>query len=106
MRYPDETFLSLQVDEYAVTCDRELGPLLLIRLHKDPYLFFPEDSWYCSYIQLMTPKGDVYRFPCYQWIEGYTSLELREGTGEEADRLPLPLGSLQFIHFLSTPGIS
>lgn len=77
-------FIPGAVDEYAVTCDRELGPLLLIRLHKDPYLFFPEDSWYCSYIQLMTPKGDVYRFPCYQWIEGYTSLELREGTGKLA----------------------
>uniref|UniRef100_A0A670K6X0 Arachidonate 15-lipoxygenase B-like n=1 Tax=Podarcis muralis TaxID=64176 RepID=A0A670K6X0_PODMU len=70
------------VDEYKVPSDEELGPILLVQLHKEPYLFFPEDSWYCNFVQLVTPQGETYRFPCYQWIEGYTTLELREGTGE------------------------
>nr|XP_056719189.1 hydroperoxide isomerase ALOXE3-like isoform X1 [Euleptes europaea] len=77
-------FLPGAVDEYKVSSDRDLGPLLLIRLHKEPYVFFPEDSWYCSFVQLITPQGETYRFPCYQWIEGHRTLELREGTGKLA----------------------
>nr|XP_034990403.1 arachidonate 15-lipoxygenase B-like isoform X1 [Zootoca vivipara] len=70
------------VDEYKVPIDGELGPILLVHLHKEPYLFFPEDSWYCNFVQLVTPQGETYRFPCYQWLEGYTTVELREGTAK------------------------
>ncbi|XP_062993289.1 polyunsaturated fatty acid lipoxygenase ALOX15B-like [Elgaria multicarinata webbii] len=75
-------FIPGAVDEYKVSSDQELGPVLLIRLHKEPYQFFPEDSWYCNFVQLTTPQGETYHFPCYQWIEGYRTLELREGTGK------------------------
>ncbi|KAH0626128.1 hypothetical protein JD844_000909 [Phrynosoma platyrhinos] len=75
-------FIPGAVDEYEVASDQDLGPVLLVRLHKDPYLFFPEDSWYCNFVQLRTPQGETYHFPCYQWIEGYRTLELREGTGK------------------------
>nr|XP_056719190.1 hydroperoxide isomerase ALOXE3-like isoform X2 [Euleptes europaea] len=84
-------FLPGAVDEYKVSSDRDLGPLLLIRLHKEPYVFFPEDSWYCSFVQLITPQGETYRFPCYQWIEGHRTLELREGTGETLKDAENPL---------------
>ncbi|XP_060112829.1 hydroperoxide isomerase ALOXE3-like [Heteronotia binoei] len=77
-------FIPGAVDEYEVSSDRDLGPLLMIRLHKEPYLFFPEDSWYCNFIQLTSPQGEIYRFPCYQWVEGHRTLELREGTGRLA----------------------
>ncbi|XP_042331736.1 polyunsaturated fatty acid lipoxygenase ALOX15B-like [Sceloporus undulatus] len=75
-------FIPGAVDEYEVHSEQDLGPVLLVRLHKDPYLFFPEDSWYCNFVQLTTPQGETYYFPCYQWIEGYRTLELREGTGK------------------------
>ncbi|KAJ6653111.1 hypothetical protein lerEdw1_010197 [Lerista edwardsae] len=85
-------FVPGAVDEFKVSCGQDLGPLLLVRLHKDPYLFFPEDSWYCSFVQLTSPQGEVSQFPCYQWIEGYQSLELREGTGKLAcDDIESPL---------------
>ncbi|XP_038624745.1 hydroperoxide isomerase ALOXE3 isoform X1 [Tachyglossus aculeatus] len=69
------------VDGYKVPCEADLGELLLLRLHKERYCFFPQDSWYCSYITVTAPDGQRYRFPCYQWIEGYRSLELRQGAG-------------------------
>ncbi|XP_070586120.1 polyunsaturated fatty acid lipoxygenase ALOX15B-like [Erythrolamprus reginae] len=75
-------FIPGMVDHYEVTSDRDLGPLLFIRIHKEPYQFLPEDSWFCDFIQLTTPDGQDFHFPCYQWIEGYKTLELREGTGK------------------------
>uniref|UniRef100_A0A8C9EEV3 Arachidonate epidermal lipoxygenase 3 n=1 Tax=Phocoena sinus TaxID=42100 RepID=A0A8C9EEV3_PHOSS len=39
------------------------------------------DSWYCSRICITTPGGTLCHFPCYQWIEGYCTIELRQGTG-------------------------
>ncbi|KAL7983022.1 hypothetical protein Chor_013628 [Crotalus horridus] len=68
------------VDEYEVPCEKDLGPIVLIRLHKEPYLFFPKDNWFCSYVRVKTPRGQTYHFPSYQWLEGYCSLNLREGT--------------------------
>ncbi|KAL7983021.1 hypothetical protein Chor_013627, partial [Crotalus horridus] len=75
-------FIPGAVDNYKVLSDRDLGPLLLIRLHKEPYQFFPEDPWFCDFVQLTTPDGQTFHFPCYQWLEGYRTLELREGTGK------------------------
>ncbi|XP_039193925.1 polyunsaturated fatty acid lipoxygenase ALOX15B-like [Crotalus tigris] len=75
-------FIPGAVDNYEVLSDRDLGPLLLIRLHKEPYQFFPEDPWFCDFVQLTTPDGQTFHFPCYQWLEGYRTLELREGTGK------------------------
>ncbi|XP_063157737.1 polyunsaturated fatty acid lipoxygenase ALOX15B-like [Candoia aspera] len=70
------------VDDYEILSDRDLGPLLFVRLHKEPYQFFPEDSWFCDFVQLTTPDNETFHFPCYQWIEGHQTLELREGTGK------------------------
>ncbi|XP_065273060.1 hydroperoxide isomerase ALOXE3-like [Emys orbicularis] len=72
------------VDEYQVPSAQCLGPIVLIRLHKEPYSFFPSDSWLCNCVQVTSPEGDTYRFPCYQWIEGYRTVELREGAAKTA----------------------
>ncbi|XP_060540892.1 polyunsaturated fatty acid lipoxygenase ALOX15B-like isoform X1 [Pantherophis guttatus] len=66
--------------EVDLPCDRDLGPLLLIRLQKEPYSCFPESSWYCDIVQVTSPQGEVFLFPCYQWIEGYCTVSYREGT--------------------------
>ncbi|KAJ6653104.1 hypothetical protein lerEdw1_010190 [Lerista edwardsae] len=68
--------------EHEVSCDQDLGPILLIHLHKDPYSFFPENSWFCNKVQVTSPQGKVYHFPCYQWIEGYCTVSFREGTAK------------------------
>nr|XP_056719157.1 polyunsaturated fatty acid lipoxygenase ALOX15B-like [Euleptes europaea] len=70
------------VDDQEVACDHDLGQILLIRLHKDPYSFFPESSWFCSSVQVTSPQGECYQFPCYQWIEGYCTISLREGAAK------------------------
>uniref|UniRef100_A0A8C3F4H2 Lipoxygenase domain-containing protein n=1 Tax=Chrysemys picta bellii TaxID=8478 RepID=A0A8C3F4H2_CHRPI len=71
----------LQVEEFKLCSRRWLGDIVLVRLHKEPYSFYPTDNWYCSFVEVVSPHGQCYRFPCYQWIEGYRTLELREGKG-------------------------
>ncbi|KAJ1080476.1 hypothetical protein NDU88_000675 [Pleurodeles waltl] len=75
-------FNSCSVDHYNVKAEQDLGRMLLVRLHKEPFSIFPEDSWYCNEVTVETPSGESYRFPCYRWIEGYTTVELREGTAK------------------------
>ncbi|KAJ6653105.1 hypothetical protein lerEdw1_010191 [Lerista edwardsae] len=75
-------FVAGAVDNYQVPCEQDLGPLLLIRLHKEPYLFFPEDSWFCSFVRVTSPQGELYQFPAYQWLKGYGTLTLWEGAAK------------------------
>ncbi|XP_077169837.1 polyunsaturated fatty acid lipoxygenase ALOX15B-like [Paroedura picta] len=70
------------VDDQDIACDHDLGSILLIRLHKDPYSFFPESSWFCNSVQVTSAQGECYLFPCYQWIEGYCTISLREGSAK------------------------
>ncbi|XP_005314246.2 hydroperoxide isomerase ALOXE3-like [Chrysemys picta bellii] len=70
------------VEEFKLCCGRWLGDIILVRLHKEPYSFYPTDNWYCSFVEVISPQGQTYRFPCYQWVEGYRTLELREGKGQ------------------------
>nr|XP_010594897.1 hydroperoxide isomerase ALOXE3 [Loxodonta africana] len=79
------------VRKYKVCCSADLGELLLLRLHKERYAFFSKDSWYCSRICVTAPDGTVSHFPCYQWIEGYCTTELRPGTAKTICQDTLPL---------------
>uniref|UniRef100_A0A8C0GZ77 Arachidonate lipoxygenase 3 n=1 Tax=Chelonoidis abingdonii TaxID=106734 RepID=A0A8C0GZ77_CHEAB len=77
----DTIFITLvaatgKVREYKVPSKRALGPILLIRLHKEPYSFFPENMWYCNTVRVTSPEGNTYCFPCYRWIQGYRTVEL------------------------------
>ncbi|XP_069072574.1 hydroperoxide isomerase ALOXE3-like isoform X2 [Pleurodeles waltl] len=67
-------------DVYNIHEKHDLGDIQLIRLHKEPFSFFPEDSWFCCQVTVESPKGKIYHFPCYRWIEGYITVELPEGT--------------------------
>lgn len=84
---------SPQVQKYKVRCPAELGELLLLRLHKERYAYFRKDSWYCSRVCVTAPGGALFHFPCYQWIEGFCTIELRPGTGgpEAGARLVLQI---------------
>uniref|UniRef100_G1RFH9 Arachidonate 12-lipoxygenase, 12R type n=1 Tax=Nomascus leucogenys TaxID=61853 RepID=G1RFH9_NOMLE len=86
-------FATGAVDQYTVQCPQDLGELIIIRLHKERYSFFPKDPWYCNYVQICAPNGRIYHFPAYQWMDGYETLALREATGKTTadDSLPVLL---------------
>ncbi|XP_064127822.1 polyunsaturated fatty acid lipoxygenase ALOX15B [Loxodonta africana] len=84
-------------EDFEVTVPQDVGPVLLLRVHKAP-LALPcslgplvPDAWFCRWFQLTPPGGATLRFPCYQWLEGAGSLVLREGTGKVswADQHPV-----------------
>ncbi|NXM00663.1 LOXE3 isomerase, partial [Tyrannus savana] len=74
-------FLPGQEKSLSVDCRQDLGPIVLVRLHK--WRLFLEDAWFCKDIRVTAPGGTLYRFPCYQWLEGVTTLEVREGSGKK-----------------------
>ncbi|NXF13190.1 LOXE3 isomerase, partial [Smithornis capensis] len=63
----------------SVHCSQDLGPIALIRLHK--WRLFLEDAWFCKDVRVTAPSGTLYHFPCYQWLEGVTTVEVPEGSG-------------------------
>ncbi|POI30323.1 hypothetical protein CIB84_005928 [Bambusicola thoracicus] len=74
-------FLPGKVKETTVKCEQDLGPLVLVRLTKTR--LFLEDAWFCKEVHVTAPNGKAYQFPCYQWLEGNTTQEFREGTGKK-----------------------
>uniref|UniRef100_A0A8C8SVW8 Arachidonate lipoxygenase 3 n=1 Tax=Pelusios castaneus TaxID=367368 RepID=A0A8C8SVW8_9SAUR len=70
------------VGEYEVPSAQSLGQIVLVRLHKEPYSFFPENIWFCNFVRVTSPEGQTYHFPCYQWIYGYCTVELAESTAK------------------------
>ncbi|XP_075580961.1 hydroperoxide isomerase ALOXE3-like [Pelecanus crispus] len=74
-------FLPGTEKDLTVRCEQDLGSIILIRLHK--WRLFLEDAWFCKDVCVMAPDGTLYRFPCYQWLEGITTVEVREGSGKK-----------------------
>lgn len=74
-----------QEQSLQVRCEEDLGPLLLLLLHKQK--LFLEDAWFCAAIAITAPDGALYCFPCYQWLEGTTTVEVREGAGKTSCHL-------------------
>ncbi|XP_045426137.1 polyunsaturated fatty acid lipoxygenase ALOX15B isoform X4 [Lemur catta] len=75
-------------EDFEVTLPQDVGPVLLLRVHKAPPALprplgpLAPDAWFCRWFQLAPPRGAPLRFPCYQWLEGAGSLVLREGTAK------------------------
>ncbi|XP_063301083.1 hydroperoxide isomerase ALOXE3-like [Pelobates fuscus] len=68
-------------DLYEIHSKEDVGEVLLVRLFKERYKFFPESPWFCKKITVTCPSGVSYQFPYYQWITGYVTLEIPEGKG-------------------------
>ncbi|XP_069827979.1 hydroperoxide isomerase ALOXE3-like [Dendropsophus ebraccatus] len=68
-----------KVTYFEVSTETDLGDLLLVRIYKDAYLYYTEDAWYCLYVNVTSPEGQLYQFPLYQWISGVTTVEILEG---------------------------
>nr|XP_020450660.1 arachidonate 5-lipoxygenase-like [Monopterus albus]XP_020450661.1 arachidonate 5-lipoxygenase-like [Monopterus albus] len=86
---PGLDFCRGAVDQYKVTSHIPLGSLLLVRLEKQRY--WVEDNWFCSYVTVEPPGGDKdLTFPCYRWLVGDVTVEIREGTAKTRrdDSLP------------------
>ncbi|XP_059210555.1 arachidonate 12-lipoxygenase, 12S-type [Centropristis striata] len=86
---PGLDFCRGAVDKYKVTSPLHLGSLLLVRLEKQKYWL--EDNWFCRYVTVEPPGGDkVLTFPCYRWLIGDVTVEIREGTAktQRDDSLP------------------
>lgn len=73
--------VNFQTGVYKVKTSSSLGKLLLVKVEKDPYLFLPEDEWYCSKIEVTTPENEEIVFPCYRWLSRGEVAELRGGKG-------------------------
>ncbi|XP_012511066.1 PREDICTED: arachidonate 15-lipoxygenase B isoform X4 [Propithecus coquereli] len=75
-------------EDFEVTLPQDVGPVLLLRVHKAPPALprplgpLAPDAWFCRWFQLAPPRGAPLRFPCYQWLEGAGSLVLREGAAK------------------------
>ncbi|XP_060635915.2 hydroperoxide isomerase ALOXE3-like [Anolis sagrei] len=79
------------VSDYEVPCEHDLGEIVLLRLHKECAIGLFTTNWYCSFITVTSPKGVAYHFPCYQWMEGPQTLELREGTAKTPSMDTFPI---------------
>ncbi|XP_023049003.2 arachidonate 15-lipoxygenase B isoform X4 [Piliocolobus tephrosceles] len=83
-------------EDFQVTLPKDVGQVLLLRVHKAPparplLRSLTPDAWFCRWFQLTPPQGGPLLFPCYQWLEGAGSLVLQEGTAKvsRADHHPL-----------------
>uniref|UniRef100_A0A8C5DBW1 Hydroperoxide isomerase ALOXE3-like n=1 Tax=Gouania willdenowi TaxID=441366 RepID=A0A8C5DBW1_GOUWI len=75
-------FLTDTTRTYTIKPKSSLGNLLLLQLEKDPFLFLPENQWFCSKIVVTAPEGELL-FPCYRWISRGELVELRGGRGSK-----------------------
>nr|XP_021498192.1 arachidonate 15-lipoxygenase B isoform X3 [Meriones unguiculatus] len=72
-------------EDFEVTLPRDVGAVLLLRLHKEPRLprgRVPPDAWFCRWLQLERLPGAALRFPCFRWLQGPSDLVLREGAAK------------------------
>ncbi|XP_078389979.1 arachidonate 12-lipoxygenase, 12S-type [Cetorhinus maximus] len=76
------------VDEYEVKSERELGSIWWLQLQKVKFLV--EDDWFCCYVIVQTPSGEILHFPCYRWLSEDDVIRIREGTAKRPydDKLP------------------
>ncbi|XP_077340447.1 hydroperoxide isomerase ALOXE3-like [Lithobates pipiens] len=64
-----------------INVEKDLGELLLVRVSMEPYLNFPLDAWFCQYVSVTCPSGQINQFPFYQWISKFMTVEIPEGKG-------------------------
>ncbi|XP_040196523.1 hydroperoxide isomerase ALOXE3-like isoform X1 [Rana temporaria] len=74
-------FLPGSVTEFDINVEKDIGELLLVRLTMERYLNFLLDDWFCQYVNVTNPSGQLYQFPFYQWISKPGSVEVPEGKG-------------------------
>ncbi|XP_073469609.1 hydroperoxide isomerase ALOXE3-like [Aquarana catesbeiana] len=74
-------FLPESVAEFDINETKDLGELLLVRVSLECYLKFILDVWFCQFVSVTCPNGQLYQFPFYQWITKPDPVEIPEGKG-------------------------
>ncbi|XP_072269462.1 hydroperoxide isomerase ALOXE3-like [Pyxicephalus adspersus] len=74
-------FLPGSMATFDLNVKEDLGELLFVRLTLECYLNFPIDSWFCQYVKVTCPSGQIYHFPYYQWLSKTAPVEIPEGKG-------------------------
>uniref|UniRef100_A0A8C5N037 Uncharacterized protein n=1 Tax=Leptobrachium leishanense TaxID=445787 RepID=A0A8C5N037_9ANUR len=69
------------VQQYTVNTPGDLGEILYVRLYKERFLLFFTSPWFCKYVNVISPDGKHYQFPCYHWLSGFRTIEIPEGKG-------------------------
>ncbi|XP_051758822.1 polyunsaturated fatty acid 5-lipoxygenase-like isoform X3 [Ctenopharyngodon idella] len=71
--WTNPSLIVLQEDRVKET----LGHIVLVKFEKKKLLF--NDQWYCRNINVTSPSGDCFDFPCYRWIGNEKEVVLQEG---------------------------
>ncbi|XP_063806748.1 hydroperoxide isomerase ALOXE3-like [Pseudophryne corroboree] len=74
-------FRSGAVTDFDVITEKDLGDLLLVRLSTEHYKNFNMDAWYCRYVDVTSPSGQLFQFPFYKWISTPTTVKIPDGKG-------------------------
>ncbi|RXN36485.1 arachidonate 5-lipoxygenase [Labeo rohita] len=73
---PSETEIS-----FDICAKKNLGDIVQVKLQKEKHVNYP---WFCKHINVQTPSGGCFEFPCYCWLVDEMDVIIREGTA----RLP------------------
>ncbi|KAK6478117.1 arachidonate 5-lipoxygenase-like [Huso huso] len=78
------------VDEYEIPSPVCLGGPCDSVFALEKLRYWVEDNWFCRFVRVQTPGGDTHSFPCYRWLVGDVTIELREGPAKKLcdDSLP------------------
>uniref|UniRef100_A0A8C5PWQ6 Uncharacterized protein n=1 Tax=Leptobrachium leishanense TaxID=445787 RepID=A0A8C5PWQ6_9ANUR len=55
-----------------------LKKILYVRLYKECFLLLLTNPWFCKYVNVTSPDGKLYQFPCYLWLSGFRTIEIPE----------------------------
>ncbi|XP_051758820.1 polyunsaturated fatty acid 5-lipoxygenase-like isoform X1 [Ctenopharyngodon idella] len=72
-----DRFARGSVMSFDVSVKETLGHIVLVKFEKKKLLF--NDQWYCRNINVTSPSGDCFDFPCYRWIGNEKEVVLQEG---------------------------
>ncbi|XP_060710697.1 polyunsaturated fatty acid 5-lipoxygenase-like [Hemiscyllium ocellatum] len=64
------------VGHYKIASDRYLGAIYFVELP-----FIGQDCWFCCCAMVEIPEGNLFYFPCYEWLAN-NNIHLQEGTAK------------------------
>ncbi|KAA0719546.1 Arachidonate 5-lipoxygenase [Triplophysa tibetana] len=84
---------------FDINVEKDVGDIVQVKIKND------KASWFCRYVQMKSPSGKSFEFPCYRWIEN-KEVAIREGSenAQVPSRSPnqFPMGGSRPSHSGST----
>uniref|UniRef100_A0A8C5PUK5 Lipoxygenase domain-containing protein n=1 Tax=Leptobrachium leishanense TaxID=445787 RepID=A0A8C5PUK5_9ANUR len=73
----------LSVNQGCIKLDSiDYNEILYVRLYKERFLLLLTNPWFCKYVNVTSPDGKLYQFPCYLWLSGFRTIEIPEAKGK------------------------